>query len=148
MYYGGRYFVYMQQQVGGFKMVRSSLYINSHVFFCAVLLYSFPVFITAKYKVRHLTFFLLVIISWMVTLSSYLIWQIISFILPPNEYGSVYAWITLGSRPAIDLQMPILTKKSSFQMKLILILAPRTHTLKSRRIQNESLFGADFSPEA
>ena len=32
----------------------------------------------------------------MVTLSSYLIWQIISSILPPNEYGCVYAWTTLG----------------------------------------------------
>ena len=53
-------------------------------------------------------------------------------------------------------------KKSSFQMKLILILAAmltsilvvfgtqktRTHTLKSRRTQNETLFGADFAPEA
>ena len=29
---------------------------------------------------------------WMVTLSSCLIWQIISFILSPNEYGCVYAW--------------------------------------------------------
>ena len=46
-------------------------------------------------------------------------------------------------------------------MKLILILAgpfgkivafgaqeTRTHTLKSRRVQNESLFDADFDPEA
>ena len=49
----------------------------------------------------------------MVTLSSYLIWQIISFILPPNKYGCVYAWTTLGSGPAIDLQkMPILAKKN------------------------------------
>ena len=53
-------------------------------------------------------------------------------------------------------------KKSSFQMKLILILPgmetskivsfgpqkTRTHTLKSRRTQNESLFVADFGPEA
>ena len=46
-------------------------------------------------------------------LSSCLIWQIISFILPPNEYGCVYAWITLESGPAIDLQkMPILAKKN------------------------------------
>ena len=68
-------------------------------------------------------FFQLVLILWMVILSSCLIWQIISFILPPNEYGCVYAWTTLGSGPAIDLQqMPILAKKSSFQMKLILIL--------------------------
>ena len=56
-------------------------------------------------------------------------------------------------------------KKSSslFEMKLILILSgvckegklshlghrkPFTHTLKSLRIQNESLFGVDFGPEA
>ena len=38
----------------------------------------------------------------MVTLSSCLIWQIITFILPPNEYGFVYAWTTLGSGLAID----------------------------------------------
>ena len=43
-----------------------------------------------------------------------LIWQIISFILPPNEYGCcVYAWATLGSGRAIDLQkLPILAKKN------------------------------------
>ena len=47
----------------------------------------------------------------MVTLSSCLIWEIISFILPPNEYGCVYAWTTLGSGPTIDLQkIPILAK--------------------------------------
>ena len=63
------------------------------------------VFSMAIYRVRHLTFFFqLVFISWMVTLSSCLIWQIISFILPPNEYGCVYAWTTLRSGPAIDLQ--------------------------------------------
>ena len=59
--------------------------------------------------------FQLVLILWMVTLSLCLIWQIISFILPPNEYGCVYAWTTLGSGPAIDLQkMPILAKKIIF----------------------------------
>ena len=57
--------------------------------------------------------FQLVFISGMVTLSSCLIWQIISFILPPNEYGCLYAWTTLGSGLAIDLQkMPILQKKN------------------------------------
>ena len=40
----------------------------------------------------------------MATLSSCLIWQVISFSLPPNEYGCVYAWTTLGNGPAIDLQ--------------------------------------------
>ena len=33
----------------------------------------------------------------MVTLSSCSIWQIISFVLPLNEYGCVYAGITLGN---------------------------------------------------
>ena len=56
-------------------------------------------------------FFQLLLISWMVTLSSCLIWQIISFIRPPNEYGCVYASL---SGPAIDLQkMPFLLKKNS-----------------------------------
>ena len=70
-------------------------------------------YLLALYKLRHLTFFFqLRLISWMRTLSSYLIWQIISFILPLNEYGYVYAWTRLESRPAIDLQkMSILTKK-------------------------------------
>ena len=40
-------------------------------------------------------FFQLVLISWMVTLTSCLIWQKISFIFPPNGYGYVYAWTTL-----------------------------------------------------
>ena len=35
--------------------------------------------------------------SWMIILSSCLIWQIISSILPPNGYGCVNAWTTLGS---------------------------------------------------
>ena len=48
----------------------------------------------------------------MVTLSWCLIWQIISFILQPNEYSCLYAWTRLRSEPAIDLQwMPILAKK-------------------------------------
>ena len=47
----------------------------------------------------------------MVTLSPCLIWQIISFILPPNEYGCVYGSL---SGPAIDLQKaPILAKKKN-----------------------------------
>ena len=55
-------------------------------------------FLTAFYKLRHLTFFFqLLLISWMVTLSLCLIWQIISFIFPPNEYGCLYAWTTLGN---------------------------------------------------
>ena len=62
-------------------------------------------FLMRYHWLRHLTFiFQLGLISWMVTLSSCLIWQIISFILPPNEYACVYAWTTLGSGPAIDSQ--------------------------------------------
>ena len=41
----------------------------------------------------------------MVTLNSCLIWQIISFILPPNEYVCVYASL---SGPAIDWQKKII----------------------------------------
>ena len=79
--------------------------------------------------------------------------------LPPNEYVSVYAWTTLGSGPAIDLQkMPILAKKnhifrwSSFWSWRVCKQAKfgaqktRTHILKSRSTQNESLFSADFGP--
>ena len=68
-----------------------------------------------RWQVYHITgqpsnvFFQLVLISWMVTPSSCLVWQIISFSLPPKEYDCVYAWTTLGSGPEIDLQkMPIL----------------------------------------
>ena len=83
----------------------------------------------------------------MVTLSSWPIRQIISFILPPNEYGCVYA--SLGGL-AIDLQkMPILAKKINFSdeakrwSKIVAFRTQKTHThtLKSRRTQNESLFG-------
>ena len=54
-----------------------------------------------KYWVHHLLFFQLVLISRMVALSSCLIRQIISFILPPNEYGCVYSWTTLGNIPTL-----------------------------------------------
>ena len=62
------------------------------------------------YRVRHLTFFFqLVLVSWC------LIWQIIRFVLPPNEYCCVYAWAILESRSAIDLQkLTILAKKFNF----------------------------------
>ena len=66
------------------------------------------------YRVRHLTFFFqLGLISWMVTLSSCLIWQVISFILPPNELGYVYAWTTLGNGLVIDLQKKLIFAFSS-----------------------------------
>ena len=96
----------------------------------------------------------------MVTLSLCLIWQIISFILPPNEYGCVSASL---SGPAIDLQkMPILAKKITFSDEAHFDLVgyvnkqncriwgtenPHAY-IEGRCTQNKSLFGADFSPEA
>ena len=84
--------------------------------------------------------------------------SIINFIPPPNEYGCVYAWTTLGNGPTIVLQkMSILAKKIIFSAEVHYDLGGcgyvnkqncRTHTLNSRRTQNESLFGADFGPEA
>ena len=48
-----------------------------------------------RYWVCHLTFFFqLMLISWMVTLSSCLIWQIISFIIPQN----VIEWVFVFDR--------------------------------------------------
>ena len=49
-----------------------------------------------------------------VTLSSCLIWQIISFILPPDEYGCVYAWTTLG-----NIETDRLTEDADFGQKII-----------------------------
>ena len=47
--------------------------------------------------------------------TSRLIWLMISFILPLNEYGCVYAWTTLRNGAALHLQnMPILAKKIIF----------------------------------
>ena len=67
------------------------------------------------YRVRHLTFFFqLVLISLMVTLSLCLISQIISFILPPNEYGCAYAWTTLG-----NIATDRLTEDADFGKKII-----------------------------
>ena len=149
----------------------------------------------------------------MVTLRSYLIWQIISFLLPPNENGCVYAWTTLGNIATLRFwqkknhlfrwsafslrvckqtklshlghRKPArihwkadalktrycdrLTEDDDFGQKKIIFsdeahfslggyvnkqnwriwgTENRTHTLKSRRPQNVSLFGADFCPEA
>ena len=81
------------------------------VFVCIFISHSVSLCIVLE-QTSNVFFFQPVIFSWMVTLSSSLIWQIISFNLPPNEYNCVYAWTTLGSGPAIDLQkMPILAQK-------------------------------------
>ena len=116
-----------------------------------------------KHRVRHLTFFFqLALILWMVTLSSCRIWQIICFILPLNEYGCVYAWTTLG-----NIAWDRLTEDADFGKKNHLfrwswfwswrdatkivafgVQKTRTNSLKSWRTQNDSLFGANFGPEA
>ena len=49
------------------------------------------------YWMRHLKFFYLVFIMWVVIRSSCLLWQTIWFILPLNEYGYVYAWTLLAN---------------------------------------------------
>ena len=81
------------------------------------------------YRVPHLTFF---------SISAYfvlcLIWQIISFTLPPNEYGCVYAWITTDSQ-----KMPILTKKIIFSDGAHFDLGGYVNIEKLTH-QNESLF--------
>ena len=80
----------------------------------------------------------------MVILSSCLIREIISFFLPPNEYGGVYAWTTLEILQQIGLQkIPILAKKIIFSDEAYFDLGSyvnkqagqktRMHTLKSRR---------------
>ena len=91
----------------------------------------------------------------MATLSSCLIWQIISFILPPNEYGCVCASIRLAKWACDRLTEDAdIGKKNHIFSEAHFDLGGyvkkqncRTHTLKSR-IQNESLFDADFGPEA
>ena len=51
----------------------------------------------------------------MITLSTCLIWQIINFILLPNEYGCVCAWTKLGNIATDRLQKkPIMAKKIIF----------------------------------
>ena len=99
----------------------------------------------------------------MVTLSSCLIWQIISFILLPNEYGGVYAWTTLGNIATwrmIEWMMRmkiIFSDEAHFHLggyvnsqncRLWGTKKTRTHSFKSRHTQNESLFVADFGPES
>ena len=68
------------------------------------------ILLSSKYisnTIRVFRFFFQLIL-WMLTLSLCLIWQIISFILPPNHYASL-------SGPAIELQqMTILEKKIIF----------------------------------
>ena len=51
----------------------------------------------------------------MVTLSSCIIWQIINFIIPPNEYDCVYAWTTLG-----NITTDRLTEDADFGKKKII----------------------------
>ena len=71
--------------------------------------------------VHHLTF----LFSTSAYFVNYLVWQIISFIVTPKEYGCVYSWTTLRSGPAIDLQkMPILPQKKK---KKKIIFSDKAH---------------------
>ena len=66
-------------------------------------------------------FFQLVLISWMVTPSSCLLWQTVTFILAPYEYGCAYVWTSL-SGPAVDLQkMPniIFSDEAHFDLRRV-----------------------------
>ena len=66
-----------------------------------------------------------------------------NYILPPNEYGCVDAGTTkiiFSDKAHFDFDGYI--NKQNWAQKI------RTHTLKSRRTQNESVFVADFGPEA
>ena len=79
----------------------------------------------------NILFFLLVLISCMVTLRSCLTWQIICFILLPNEYGCVYAWTRLGNimTDRITKDSDFGKKKSSFHMKHLFIWIPKRVTV-------------------
>ena len=83
----------------------------------------------------------------MVALSSCLIWQIISFILPPNEYGCVYDEdVDLGKKVIFSDEAHFdLGGYVNKQNCRVCGQKTRTHTLST---QNESLFGADFGPKA
>ena len=74
----------------------------------------------------------------MVTFSSCLIWQIINFILPPNEYGCVYAWTTIGSGSAIDYgRCRFWQKKSIFSVEAHFVLGRYVNK------QNCSIWGTE-----
>ena len=66
----------------------------------------------------------------MVTLSTCLIWQIISFILSPNKYDYVYAYYASVSAPAIDLQ----------KMKIGPFFFENVNSDRYRAMLNEILF--------
>ena len=75
--------------------------------------------------------------------NSCLIWQVISFILSPTSL----------SGPVIDLQkMPILAKKSSFQMNLILILTgmqtSKIVAFEAKKTRTHTLWKADVSKKS
>ena len=91
--------------------------------------------------------FQLVLILWMITLSSCLISQINSFILPPSEYNCVYA-----STMLVNIATDRLTQVANFGKKKI-IFSNETHfelggyVNKHLGHRKPSLFGADFSSE-
>ena len=82
-------------------------------------------------------------------------WQIISFILPQNESGCVYAWTTRGNIAITKMQMLakeiIFSDEAYFDLGVYVNVKQNgriwgtmnPHALKSRRTQNESLFGSE-----
>ena len=68
----------------------------------------------------------------MATLSSCLIWQIISFILPPNEYGCVYAWNIATDRPTKDAGYGEIHDNSNIKFFYILVIYLPTINFKTR----------------
>ena len=95
-------------------------------------------------------FFQLVLTSWMVTLSSCLIWQIISFIILLKEYGCIHAWTTLGNivtllwKSCVMLQnvcenyVRILEEEKHRQLRMLVILWKKWKKLASSSI-NQSV---------
>ena len=82
----------------------------------------------------------------MITLSSCLIWQIISFILPPIDLQKM----TILAKKKIIFSDGVHFDLGMLTSKIVAFGAQktRTHTLKSQHIQNESEFGTDFGPDA
>ena len=99
-----------------------------------------------NYRVRHLAF----IYS---TIFQLVLWQIISFILPPNEYGPLWTCGRLTENTDFGKKI-IFSDEAHFDLGGYVnkpnwrICGTETHTLKSRRTHNEPLFGADLNPEA
>ena len=76
-------------------------------------------------------------------------WQIISFILPPSEYGCVGLLSTYRRRQFWQKKIIFSDEAHSDIVECVnnQNQKTRTHILQSRRTQNGSLFGAEFRTE-